>query len=288
MVVLYLMTFKGLTSLNQIVQKGYSKYIEYVCIGIDKNVVNDYSNEILELCKSSGIKFFFRENVPDHQSEYIIAVSWRWLIKSDSQVIVFHDSLLPKYRGFAPLVNCLKNGETEIGVSALLASEKFDEGPIINQISICIDYPIKINLAIEKISFLYAELIIDIVDKIIGKKLNFYSQDHDKATYSLWLDDLDYKINWNLDSNSIKRFVDAVGYPYNGAKSSIDGQTIKIEEVEVLKDLVIENRVPGKVLMMENDCPVVVCGSGLIKIVSAYDKDGMNILPLKRFRTRFI
>jgi methionyl-tRNA formyltransferase len=54
-------------------------------------------------------------------SDFNIAISWRWMLKV-SNLIVIHDSLLPKYRGFSPLVNMLINGEDTLGVTVLFAT----------------------------------------------------------------------------------------------------------------------------------------------------------------------
>ena len=73
-----------------------------------------------------------------------MAVSWRWMIKHPkNKLIVFHDSILPKYRGFAPLVNMLINGEKEIGVSAIFGADEYDSEIISEKTTI--SYPIKIQ-----------------------------------------------------------------------------------------------------------------------------------------------
>ena len=87
--------------------------------------------------------------------DYQLAIGWRWLISGTENLIVLHDSLLPKYRGFAPLVNSLINGEQEIGVTAIWAGPEFDAGEIIFQEKAGICYPIKIQEAIEIVSGLY-------------------------------------------------------------------------------------------------------------------------------------
>ena len=67
------------------------------------------------------------------------AIGWKWIIDNTSQLIVLHDSLLPKYRGFSPLVNSLINGDTLTGVTALFASSEYDKGEIIEQAQIGLD-----------------------------------------------------------------------------------------------------------------------------------------------------
>jgi methionyl-tRNA formyltransferase len=200
-----------------------------------------------------------------------------------------HDSLLPKYRGFAPLVNCLVNGEKKVGVTALFASEEYDRGDIIAQRSITITYPVKINDAINLIAECYKGLVEEVGKKITeGQTIEAIKQNEADASYSLWLDDNDYDIDWNKDAYDLKRFIDAVGFPYSGAATYIDDKKFRIVEAEALPDLAVENRKPGKIIFIENEKPIVVCGKGLLKIISLVE-DGttQEMLPLKRFRIRF-
>ncbi|GAL67611.1 formyltransferase family protein [Jejuia pallidilutea] len=127
-VTLFLMSYKGLTVLNALVKSSYKNTINAVIIGNDKSVVNDYSKDIEQLCKIEKLRFYYRADEYTVKSKYSIAVSWRWLIQlpENKKLIVLHDSLLPKYRGFAPLVNALKNGEKYLGVTALFASNEYD------------------------------------------------------------------------------------------------------------------------------------------------------------------
>lgn len=176
----------------------------------DKNIQKDFFDEIKEIAQKEKIKFFnrFEDITPIEKgfSGYKFAIGWRWLIKDERNLIVFHDSLLPKYRGFAPLVNYLINNENLGGVTALFASSEYDKGDIIAQKSFEINYPIKINEAIEKIEPLYFELVDEIFTKIKScEQLNSKKQDESKASYSLWLDNEDYFIDWSWSADKIKR-----------------------------------------------------------------------------------
>lgn len=286
----YLMSKKGFDVLDAIIKSNkYCKQVDLVVIGEDKNVQNDYSKEIKELCASNNINYKYREENIKIISEYCIAISWRWLINSTSKLIVLHDSLLPKYRGFAPLVNALKNKENKIGVTALYASKEYDRGDIILQEKISIKYPIKIVEAIDKIGSLYILIVEKLLNKIFNEEsINAIQQNEKHATYSLWLDELDYFINWTWSAKKIKRFIDSVGFPYNGAKSSINELVVTINEATVAEDVKIENRTVGKVIFVENGKPLVVCGKGLLKIEEAFiEKTKESLLPLKKFRTQF-
>ncbi len=287
---LFLMTNKGYQVLKAVVENSFIQNVDKVIIGLDKSVQNDYSNEIKALCEKHKIEFFFSNQNFEIVSPFSIAISWRWIVNlKDSKLIVLHDSILPKYRGFAPLVNALINKEDFIGVTALFASSDYDTGSIILQRQIPITYPIKIIDAIEKISALYSEIVISIFEKINSNVvLDSSDQKEEEASYSLWLDSEDYFINWNDSSTKIKRFIDTVGYPYQGAKCLINGEIVVIHNATLVEEVKIENRDTGKVIFIENNKPVVVCGRGLLRIEEAeFETTKQSLLPLKKFRTRF-
>lgn len=289
-IALYIMNQKGFYCLQRLITQYGSKIIKCVIVAKDSNVEKDFYNEILNICISHQICWYNRNDKSIPTAKYSIAVGWRWIIQPNSSLlIVFHDSLLPKYRGFAPLVSCLINGEAEIGVTALLASEEYDKGDIVDQLAIQIHYPIKIQQAIDLIQELYYKLLSRVLDQIVtNKQLHSYKQPGNEATYSLWRDDEDYFIDWTKDSAYLKRFIDAVGFPYKGAHTNMNDCVVIILDAEIEEDVTIENRTPGKVVFVKNGCPVVVCGTGLLKITKITNEDySTSYLPLRKFRTRF-
>lgn len=288
--VLYLLGEKGFLVLEHIIKTFGVKSIDFVIIGKDKNVIEDYANHIENICQTNHIKYFYKNNAPNDYEAFAISVGWRWIIQNVKNLIVLHDSLLPKYRGFAPLVNSLLNGESTLGVSALFASDNYDRGNIICQYSIDVTYPIKICDAIKRISECYIECVTHIIELIQTNPLFMGSpQNEIDASYSLWRDECDYFIDWKKKSTYIKRFVDSVGFPYGGAKTKINDIVYIIEDVEVITDVYIESRDDhiGKVIFMEKDDPVVVCGDGLIKITEMLDLSRSKKFNLDKFRVRF-
>lgn len=286
---LYLMGKKGLSCLEAILESSAAN-LKYVVYATDSAVENDYSEEIKNTCLRNNIAIVHRTEFDKNkleEADYYIAISWRWLINCDlSKLIVMHDSLLPKYRGFNPLVSALINGDDEIGVTAILANEEFDRGDIISFKSAKIEYPITIASAIEIISQCYQELLLDIVSNINSSSLIGKKQNEEEASYSLWRDEEDYFLNWSLDAPTIERTVDALGFPYGGARTRMDNHTIIIKEAKALDDVTIVNRENGKFLFMEKGCPVVVCGEGLLKIEKATYLETNELVEFNKFRTR--
>ena len=288
-IALYLLTKKGLEVLKTISDdENYLKLIDFVVGARDDGNTEDCYDEIQLLCKKFDIPFFNRKNHPTNNSKYSIAIGWRWLIKDVKGLIVFHDSLLPKYRGFSPIVNMLINNEKYLAATAIWATDMMDEGDIISQQKIEISYPIKINVAIEIVSGLYVELIKEILKKLISdNELDGSAQLHTEATYSIWRDKEDYYINWADDARKIVRFINAVGYPYDGAKTRIlGGGTIKIIEGSLVENIKSEIPDPGKILMITN-APIVLCGKNAISLDKVEDLDGMPF-KFKKLRTRLI
>ena len=285
---LFLMTKKGFLVLEKLLKSSYKDTISFVCIGRDNSIQDDYSTEIESICEINSISYLSRNQLEENTitSDFNIAISWRWILDV-SNLIVLHDSILPKYRGFAPLVNMLINGENKLGVTALMASNEYDKGDILFQEKKNVSYPLKIAEAIEVVSEIYCNISLKIFEAILNNQIFLTKQIESDATYSLWLENDDYFIDWNWDAEKIKRKIDACGFPYLGAKTHIENQVIIIHDAEVVKDVEIENRVVGKNIFLMNGYPVIVCREGLLKVTNAvYDNNNDSIFPLKKFRIK--
>lgn len=286
---LYLLGEKAYRVLEKILNTFSPEVIAFVVLAKDKNIHKDFYDESLNLCKKHNINYYNKNDDYYDNSITCFAIGWRWIINSDN-LIVFHDSILPKYRGFSPLVNMLINGERTIGVTALKAVLEYDKGPIISQRTININYPIKIQEAINIISPLYAALAIEIIDKINSdKKVTLRNQNEATASYSLWRNEDDYQINWSLSSEQIQRFVDAVGYPFKGASTYLNGVKMRITDVTPYPDVKVESRENhiGKIIFFESGLPIIICGKGLIKInIMSEDSTNKSATNIP-FRSRF-
>lgn len=286
MINLYLLGEKGYFSLKSIAL-SFLPMINCVIIGRDKNILNDYSSDIKIYCEVNKINFLIYNKKNEISSVlYSIAVGWRWLIKGDSKIIVFHDSILPRLRGFNPLVTALINGDNEIGVTVLFGTDDFDRGDIIIQKKNHIDYPVKIQTAIETLCHLYGAAMNELLSQLKLGVLKSIVQDDSLATYSIWRDEDDYLIDWCKSSDYIKKFIDALGYPYKGAFTTWNNKKFYIKDSFVVEDVIIENRTPGKTLFKRGNSFVIICGSGLLGVDDFFDENG-NKMEINNFRIRF-
>jgi methionyl-tRNA formyltransferase len=249
--------------------------------------------EIQEVCRDKRYKLIVRNDVRSADfasANLVLLIGWQFLTKDlDPRFVVFHDSLLPKLRGFNPTVTALIAGEKEFGVTAFSPiggnTAVVDSGPVFDQEKLQIQYPVTIRSVYDQLGLAYCRLAERVVQAATLGPLSFSKQDESEATYSIWRDEHDYKINWALSAEEISRFIDAVGWPYMGAKSWLQGREIRIDRVEVGRDLVLVNRCPGKIWSLASGVPEVVCGSGLLRIHEAREANGSPVI-FKSLRTR--
>ena len=272
---------------------GHKDLIALVIIGRDFNVKKDFSESICDICERYDIEYSDRiyGSVSLENPERLIAVAagWRWLInESFYQIIVLHDSLLPRYRGFNPMVTALLNRDPEIGVTAIIANKDFDCGDIIDSRAVAVRYPIKIAEAIRMVSILYFDIAQSLLSKLSDSgRLEGSPQDEASASYSVWRDEEDYKIDWAGSADFIVHFINCFSFPFKGASTVCDNQLLHILEADTEPDVNVANRDVGKVIFLTRyGKPVVICGRGLLRIDLAVDDDGNSVLPLKKFRSR--
>lgn len=268
---LYLMTSKGLPVLNRAIEAGLE--IVHVTTAPATGMQDSSHAVIAATAKGAGIPCFTRAHPPQYTADYSIAAGWRWMLDMPGQLIVLHDSLLPRYRGFAPMITALVNGEREIGVTAFFAGEPgegYDTGPVIDQRVIQITYPIRANEAIIALEQLYGDIAEDIFHTLkVQKQPRYVHQDERQASYSIWRDEEDFHIDWRKDDRSIIRLIDAASHPFSGAWTwGAKMGKVVVHAAEVIPDVRFAERHPGKVHMLEGG-PQVVCGVGMIRVTSS-------------------
>lgn len=291
-IVLYLLGRKGYEVLTAANLGGHLDMVDLVVVGRDTNVHEDFSDKVIDYCRKYGFDYCERNQAPQNINQpeiyTAIAAGWKWLIREPyRQIIVFHDSLLPKYRGFNPLVTALLNYDSQIGVTAIIANRDYDCGDVVESKAIRVQYPIKISEAIDKISKSYFELAQAVLNKFRDVDvLCGYPQDEGEASYSVWRDDEDYQIDWTHTAEFIAHFVNSVSFPYKGASALYGDKRIRILEATAVPDIYIVNRDVGKMIFLIDSKPIVICGAGLLRIEIAVDEQGNSVLPFESFRTR--
>ena len=146
--------------------------------------------------------------------------------------INIHASILPKWRGAAPIQRSIMNLDKETGISIMKIREELDTGPVCNVYKINIENNLNAEDINEKLSSLAAEKILDNIDDIYEDKANFIEQDHSSATYASKIQKLEGQINWKEDAKIIIGKINGL-YPVPGAYFMFNGERYKILKAEI-------------------------------------------------------
>ncbi|MBC8257075.1 MAG: methionyl-tRNA formyltransferase [Candidatus Marinimicrobia bacterium] len=157
-----------------------------------------------------------------------------------------HASLLPKYRGAAPVNHAILNGETEIGLTTFLIQKKVDTGDLLLQRSFDMDNSITTGEALSKLSFIGADLVIKTLNALSQNKLNPIKQNNDKATFAPKISVQDCKINWNKPASMIHNKIRAFS-PKPGAFTFYKNKRVKLFGSKVLQYLPNSKLLPGQI-----------------------------------------
>jgi methionyl-tRNA formyltransferase len=294
-------TEKGFDVLNFLIRTNIGNF-GVICSYPEWNVQKNYGNLIEQKCHEMAIPYIswnefnkdFKNNLKKYQISGIIVIGWQYLLPLElnndlpDKIIVFHDSLLPKYRGFCPTATAILKGDKHLGISVLYASEEMDAGDLILQQSVEISDVVYIEDAIKIISKLYCDCAAKLIKLIQCQALTTQKQDEMSATYCIWRNPEDNQIDWNSEARDILNLIRASGYPYFGAYTFLQNDLIRIWEATLLEhDVKFEIRDHGKVWKIEDGKPIIICKNGLLKILRATYEDGRNLLPLVKFRLRF-
>ena len=143
-----------------------------------------------------------------------------------------HASLLPKWRGAAPIQRSIMNLDKETGISIMKIKKNLDSGPVCNSYKIDITENDNFETLSNKLSILAAEKISDIVQEILDDKLKFEDQNHEQASYAGKIEKSEGKIDWNKPAESIIGKINGL-YPDPGAWFIYNGERYKILKAKV-------------------------------------------------------
>ena len=190
----------------------------------------------------------------------------KFLSLTKTGFINIHASLLPKWRGAAPIQRSIMNLDQETGISIMRIAEKLDTGPVCNNYKIQLNENLNALEISEKLSNLAAEKILDNVDDILEDKANFVEQDHLNATYASKIQKTEGQINWDENAEKIIGKINGL-YPSPGAFFIFNGERYKILKAQIGR----AQGNPGSVL---SDNLEIACGNNQSIIVKEIQRQG--------------
>jgi methionyl-tRNA formyltransferase len=177
-----------------------------------------------------------------------------------------HGSLLPKYRGGAPIQRSIINGEKETGVTLMYMAEGLDTGDMIAKVAVPIEYEDTSGSIFDKLSVAGAQLLKQQLPLILSGQANRVPQNDSESTYAPNLTREDERLNWSADAESVRNRVRGL-LPFSGGFTLWNGDVFKVWELAVVKGGEPSAvHVPGTVLNVSSKGIEVQTGSGVVRL----------------------
>ena len=220
------------------------------------------------------------EFIKNHEADLAVVVAYGQIIPKNilsltkKGFINIHASLLPKWRGAAPIQRSIMNLDKETGISMMKINEELDSGAVSNQYKLEIGDE-NVEEISEKLSLLAAEKILDEIDNVLDDKANFIEQDHSKATYAPKIDKSEGRINWNEKAEQILGKVNGL-YPVPGAWFNFAGERYKILKSKI-------GNAVGKVGEVTSDELEIICGDNKSLKILEIQRQGKRVQSINEF-----
>ena len=237
--------------LKSLYQNGYNVSVVYTQPPQPSNRGQKINKSPIQgFSETLNIEFRMPSSLKDNKEEYeflkklnpdiVIVVAYGQIIPKEmlglakKGFINIHASLLPKWRGAAPIQRSIMNLDKETGISIMKINEKLDSGPV------CCSYKIKINdndnatTLSDKLSLLASDKILDVVDDIMDDQIKFEEQVHINATYANKINKIEGKIDWNNSARKIVGIINGL-HPNPGAWFNFKGERYKILKAKISK-----------------------------------------------------
>ncbi len=180
--------------------------------------------------------------------------------------INIHASLLPKYRGAAPIQWAVINGDEETGITTMLMDVEMDTGDMLEKTVVRLNPDETGGSLFDRLSLLGGDLILSTLNKLEKGEITPQPQEHEKATYVKKISKSMGDIDWTMDAVSIERLVRGLN-PWPSAFTRLNGKMLKIWEARVLEDP--KKQAPcGSVISADADGLKVQTGKGILCITS--------------------
>lgn len=265
----------------------------------DKSDARSVQNDFRLLAEKYALPFHVATNsselmrfISQYQIDIGIVHGWYSIIRIEkgTDFYGFHYAPLPKYRGNAPLVWQIINGENIIGVSFFKFNSEMDEGPLIAQKTFSLDINDTIGDALSKANVIASALIEEHIAQICAGSISPFMQADIVPSYCGKRLPQDGRIDWKISCVDVHNFIRAQSHPYPGAFSVLpSGHIVRIWK-SMIEDRIFYG-VPGSVVEVGKDWLVVACGNGALRI-SCFDvhepNGNVEFININSLNTRFI
>lgn len=286
-------------SLRAVIDKNY----DVLCVVTKPNMIINRNKEIVfsevkKFALEHNIKIFQPDKLIDIQEELmnlkpdlILTCAYGKIIpKAILNIAKFgainvHASLLPKYRGGAPIHWSIINGEEKTGITLMEMSEEMDAGRIIFQEKITIDFEDNLETLFTKMEALAYKIVFNNIDLLFTNKLQRTEQDKSLVTYAYNIKREDERIKWNSNAINIYNHIRGL-YPNPSTFTKYNNKIIKIYKAIILNEKSSEE--PGKIIKIDNGIVVsTLTNNILITEIKIEGKNKVNDDQINNYKSIF-
>jgi methionyl-tRNA formyltransferase len=240
--------------------------------------------KVLQPEKVSSKEFY--DQVRQYNPDLIIVVAFGQILKKSLLdiprlgIINIHASLLPRYRGAAPIQRAILNNENVTGLTIMHMDEGLDKGDILFQEELEILENENSGSLHDRLALMSGGVLINFLRSVVGKPIEGIPQEHAKATYAHKIDRDMAKIDWTKDAVKISCLIRALD-PWPGAYTSINGKHIKLFSSRV-EDESSSDVTPGRARILPDNKLCIETGKGMISVEEVL-YPGKKRLPFSDF-----
>ncbi|MEU6807147.1 methionyl-tRNA formyltransferase [Streptomyces neyagawaensis] len=264
-----------------------------------------WSDSVADLAEQHGVPVLLRNRPGDEEllgrlkeadPDLIVANNWRtWLPPEIFDLpthgtLNVHDSLLPSYAGFSPLIWALINGEREVGVTAHRMDAELDMGDVLVQRAVPVGPRDTATDLFHRTVDLIGPIVTDSLDLIASGKAVWTPQDRSRSSFFHKRSLEDSRIDWTWTAEELERFVRAQSDPYPNAFTHHRGERLRIVSATVSEGRY--GGTPGRIFIREGDGVVIVAGAGArsgrlpgLVVERVRTEDGSEYAATEYFRT---
>ncbi|MCY0877250.1 MAG: methionyl-tRNA formyltransferase [Firmicutes bacterium] len=194
-----------------------------------------------------------------------------------------HASLLPAYRGAAPIQWAIRRGETVTGVSLMTMVKAMDAGPVWDTATVPIAPEATYKEVHDLLATAGARLTLEGLPRVLSGDLQPQEQDPARVTFAPPITRADERLDWQQSARQIVDQIRSLA-PQPGAFTTMEGQVLKLYRASVIdisRDT--QQAVPGQVMSIHADGPIVYCGDGLSVLVHELQPSGRSVQSGREF-----
>ncbi len=233
----------------------------------------------------------YRQHLNRWQPDLVLVLGWYYIVPTliiksvPFGCMAIHASLLPKYRGMAPITWAIINGEKETGVSLFYLEKGVDTGDIVAQKGIVIERADTVGSVYAQVTDVSIKILKEYLPLIARDEAPRIPQDHDRATIFPRRNPEDGLIDWTRSAQQLYDFIRAQTRPYPGAFSYYEKRKLHIwSATSIARPIDIEGN-PGSIVKV-NGKPGVVTGEGVLLLKKyQFDTEETSFTPADQFES---